>query len=127
MFKDKRVMFHYKFTFSELHFPISSLLIGEQEIDSIHSQTNATEPDNPRTWSATAVVQVTAMRERHGDILRCLSFHESYTAKSVPVEARLDIKCELMTIPIHYPKSDTLTFRDGNFPSTLHTIFQINF
>lgn len=80
---------------SSIFFPI-----GEQEIDSIHSQTNATEPDNPRTWSATAVVQVTAMRERHGDILRCLSFHESYTAKSVPVEARLDIKCELTLI--HY-------------------------
>uniref|UniRef100_A0A1B0AC74 Ig-like domain-containing protein n=1 Tax=Glossina pallidipes TaxID=7398 RepID=A0A1B0AC74_GLOPL len=66
--------------------------LGDQEIEPIHLQTNITEPDNPRTWSATSVVQLTAMRERHGDILRCLAFHESYTAKSVPVEARLDIK-----------------------------------
>uniref|UniRef100_A0A1A9UI27 Ig-like domain-containing protein n=1 Tax=Glossina austeni TaxID=7395 RepID=A0A1A9UI27_GLOAU len=62
--------------------------LGDQEIEPIHLQTNITEPDNPRTWSATSVVQLTAMRERHGDILRCLAFHESYTAKSVPVEAR---------------------------------------
>lgn len=68
--------------------------LGDQEIEPIHLQTNITEPDNPRTWSATSVVQLTAMRERHGDILRCLAFHESYTAKSVPVEARLDIKCK---------------------------------
>ncbi|XP_050316877.1 uncharacterized protein LOC126751024 isoform X1 [Bactrocera neohumeralis] len=66
--------------------------LGDQEIQPIHPQINNTEPDNPRTWSATSVVQVTAMRERHGDILRCLAYHESYTAKSVPVEARLDVK-----------------------------------
>uniref|UniRef100_A0A1I8M182 Ig-like domain-containing protein n=1 Tax=Musca domestica TaxID=7370 RepID=A0A1I8M182_MUSDO len=66
--------------------------LGDQEIEPIHPQTNATEPDNPRTWSATSVVQLTAMRERHGDILRCLAYHESYTAKTVPVEARLDVK-----------------------------------
>ncbi|XP_067635504.1 uncharacterized protein [Eurosta solidaginis] len=66
--------------------------LGDQEIQPIHPQINNTEPDNPRTWSSTSVVQVTAMRERHGDILRCLAYHESYTAKSVPVEARLDVK-----------------------------------
>lgn len=60
----------------------------------MHPQLNATEPDNPRTWSATSVVQVSAMRERHGDILRCVAFHENYEAKSVPVEARLDVKCK---------------------------------
>ncbi|XP_075148408.1 uncharacterized protein LOC142222260 [Haematobia irritans] len=66
--------------------------LGDQEIEPIHPQTNSTEPDNARTWSATSVVQLTAMRERHGDILRCLAYHESYTAKTVPVEARLDVK-----------------------------------
>lgn len=70
------------------------VLPGDQEIQPIHPQINNTEPDNARTWSATSVVQATAMRERHGDILRCLAYHESYTAKSVPVEARLDVKCE---------------------------------
>ncbi|XP_037954318.1 synaptogenesis protein syg-1-like [Teleopsis dalmanni] len=66
--------------------------LGDKEIAPIHPQTNNTEPDNTRTWSATSVVQISAMRERHGDILRCLAFHESYLAKSVAVEARMDIK-----------------------------------
>lgn len=70
------------------------LSTGDQEISPIHPQLNATEPDNTRTWSATSVVQVSAMRERHGDILRCVAFHENYEAKSVPVEARLDVKCK---------------------------------
>lgn len=34
------------------------------------------------------------MRERHGDMLRCVAFHENYEAKSVPVEARMDVKCK---------------------------------
>lgn len=71
-----------------------SLSTGDQEISPIHPQLNATEPDNTRTWSATSVVQVSAMRERHGDILRCVAYHENYEAKSVPVEARLDVKCK---------------------------------
>lgn len=54
---------------------------------------NATEPDNSRTWSASSVVQVPAVRERHGDLLRCVAYHESYAAKSVSVEAKMDIKC----------------------------------
>ncbi|KAH8292457.1 hypothetical protein KR054_010297, partial [Drosophila jambulina] len=66
--------------------------LGDQEISPLHPQMNATEPDNPRTWSATSVVQVSAMRERHGDMLRCVAHHESYQAKSVMVDARLDVK-----------------------------------
>lgn len=67
---------------------------GDQEISPLHAQTNATEPDNPRTWSAASVVQVPAVRERHGTIIKCLAIHESYAARSVAVEARLDVKCK---------------------------------
>lgn len=74
--------------------PLSLSLSGDQEISPIHPQVNATEPDSTRTWSATSVVQVSAMRERHGDMLRCVAFHENYEAKSVPVEARMDVKCK---------------------------------
>ena len=56
-------------------------------------QINSTEPDNRRTWSATSVVQVPASRDRHGDILKCVTLHESYAAKSMSVEAKMDIKC----------------------------------
>lgn len=67
---------------------------GDQEISPLHPQTNATEPDNPRTWSAASVVQIPTTRERHGEILKCLAIHESYSAKSVVVEAKMDVKCK---------------------------------
>lgn len=73
---------------------IHFLSTGEQEISPIHPQTNSTEPDNPRTWSAASVVQIPANKERHGTVLKCLALHESYSARSVAVEARLDVKCE---------------------------------
>ncbi|XP_053670698.1 uncharacterized protein LOC128721020 [Anopheles nili] len=66
--------------------------LGDQEISPIHPQTNSTEPDNPRTWSAASVVQLPASKERHGTIVKCLALHESYAARSVAVEARLDVK-----------------------------------
>ncbi|KXJ84278.1 hypothetical protein RP20_CCG014296 [Aedes albopictus] len=66
--------------------------LGDQEISPLHPQTNSTEPDNPRTWSAASVVQIPANKDRHGAILKCLALHESYSARSVAVEARLDVK-----------------------------------
>ncbi|XP_037038558.1 hemicentin-2 isoform X1 [Bradysia coprophila] len=66
--------------------------LGDQEVSPLHPQTNATEPDNPRTWSAASVVQIPTTRERHGEILKCLAIHESYAAKSVVVEAKMDVK-----------------------------------
>lgn len=69
-------------------------IIGDQEMLPLHPQTNSTEPDNPRTWSAASVVQVPATREKHGAILKCLAFHESYPARAIPVEARLDVRCK---------------------------------
>ncbi|XP_065093433.1 uncharacterized protein LOC135714094, partial [Ochlerotatus camptorhynchus] len=66
--------------------------LGDQEITPLHPQMNSTEPDNPRTWSAASVVQIPANKDRHGAILKCLAIHESYAARSVAVEARLDVK-----------------------------------
>ncbi|CAO1380023.1 unnamed protein product [Diamesa hyperborea] len=66
--------------------------LGEQEIAALHPQTNATEPDNPKTWSSASVVQIPAVRERHGTQLKCLAFHESYSARTVGTEARMDIR-----------------------------------
>lgn len=68
--------------------------LGDQEIAALHPQTNATEPDNPKTWSSASVVQIPAVRERHGTQLKCLAFHESYTARTVGTEARMDIRCK---------------------------------
>lgn len=68
--------------------------LGEQEIAALHPQTNATEPDNPRTWSAASVVQIPAAKSRHGTLLKCLAFHESYSARTVGVEAKMDVRCK---------------------------------
>lgn len=64
----------------------------------MHPQTNATEPDNPRTWSAASVVQVPADRDKHGATIKCLAFHESYPTRAVPVEARLDVRCKYASL-----------------------------
>lgn len=56
--------------------------------------TNATEPDSPRTWAVSSVIQIPTARERHGEKLKCVAIHESYAAKSVAVEAKMDVKCE---------------------------------
>lgn len=68
--------------------------LDEQELAPMHSQTNATEPDSPRTWSATSVVQVPTNKERHRNSLRCVALHESYSSKSAFVEAKLDVRCK---------------------------------
>lgn len=81
-------MIHY------FHFIYEFNNIGDQELLPLHPQTNSTEPDNPRTWSAASVVQVPATREKHGATLKCLAFHVSYPARAIPVEARLDVRCK---------------------------------
>lgn len=72
--------------------------LGDTEVPAIHPQINATEPDNPRTWSATSVVQIVASREKHGTNIRCVALHESYAARSLGVDARLDVKCKFYSI-----------------------------
>lgn len=69
--------------------------LGDQEIAPLHLQANSTEPDNPRTWSAASVVQIPSTKERHGLILKCLAFHEYYSARTVSVESRMDVRCKL--------------------------------
>lgn len=67
---------------------------GDQELQPLYSQTNKRETDNNRTWSATSIVQIPAARERHGESIKCVAIHESYAAKSLSVEAKLDVKCK---------------------------------
>jgi CD80-like C2-set immunoglobulin domain len=70
--------------------------LGDQEITPLHPQANSTEPDNPKTWSAASVVQIPATKERHGMPLRCLAYHEYYSARTVGVEARMDVRCKFL-------------------------------
>lgn len=72
--------------------------LGDQEIAPLHPQANSTEPDNPKTWSAASVVQIPATKERHSFPLKCLAFHDFYTARTVGVEAKLDVRCECLIL-----------------------------
>lgn len=69
-------------------------ITGAQEIQPLHTQINKRETGNNRTWSATSIVQIPATRERHGETIQCVALHESYAAKSLSVEAKLDVKCK---------------------------------
>lgn len=71
--------------------------VGDQEVAALHPQTNATEPDNPRIWSAASVVQIPITRERHGQMLKCVAIHDSYDSgdHTEAVSAKLDVKCTL--------------------------------
>jgi hypothetical protein len=68
--------------------------LGDQEIAPLHPQQNSTEPDNLRTWSASSIVQIPATKERHSMVLKCLAIHEYYSARTVGIEARLDVRCK---------------------------------
>ena len=68
--------------------------LGDQEIAPLHPQTNSTEADNQRTWSATSVVQIPATKGRHSAMLKCLAFHEYYNTRTVGIEARMDVRCK---------------------------------
>ncbi|XP_055388210.1 hemicentin-1, partial [Condylostylus longicornis] len=102
--------------------------LGDQEITPLGPQINSTEPDNRRTWSATSVVQIPASRDRHGILIKCVALHESYAAKSVTVEGRLDVKYAPTIRLIGAPEidleegKDTLIMRcvaDANPPASI--------
>lgn len=80
--------------FIKSHFMFVFGFSGDQELTPLQPQTNKREASNNRTWSATSVVQIPASRERHGAIIKCVAIHESYPAKSIAVEAKLDVKCK---------------------------------
>ncbi|XP_026467304.1 hemicentin-1 [Ctenocephalides felis] len=87
--------------------------LGQRELMPVSPQSNNTEPDNPRTWSATSVVEVNADRALHGQILRCVALHESYPAKSQDIEARLDVRYAPTIRLVGAPTGDLEEGRDA--------------
>ncbi|XP_068084854.1 synaptogenesis protein syg-1 [Anabrus simplex] len=66
--------------------------IGDDEVADGHSQSNATEMDNPRTWVAVSVLKLTVNKNMFGKTLKCVAAHESYHAKALQIEVRLDVR-----------------------------------
>lgn len=66
----------------------------QTEITPTRRQTNTTELDNPRTWLALSVLELTISKENHGKMLRCVAVHESYSTKSSSIDVRLDVMCK---------------------------------
>lgn len=79
------------------HARTSTHTTGNQELQPLNAQINKRETGNNRTWSATSIVQIPATRERHGETIKCVAIHESYAAKSLSVDAKLDVKCKYCT------------------------------
>lgn len=74
---------------------LMSIYFSDQnEITPSRRQTNTTELDNPRTWLAMSILELTISKENHGRILRCVAVHESYSTKSSTIEVRLDVMCK---------------------------------
>lgn len=70
------------------------LVAGEEEITSSMNQSNSTELDNPRTWVATSVLELSFTKQQHGRVLKCVALHESYSTKSQVIEVRLNVRCK---------------------------------
>jgi hypothetical protein len=70
------------------------LVAGEEEITTSMNQSNSTELDNPRTWVATSVLELSFTKQQHGRMLKCVALHESYSTKSQVIEVRLNVRCK---------------------------------
>ncbi|GLV42586.1 uncharacterized protein CBL_03325 [Carabus blaptoides fortunei] len=79
--------------------------LDQNEITPTRSQTNSTELDNPRTWVAISLLELSISKENHGKTLRCVALHESYSTRSSSVEVRLNVmfvpESRLIGIPTH--------------------------
>ncbi|XP_045463992.1 hemicentin-2 isoform X2 [Harmonia axyridis] len=71
--------------------PVLKWFLNQTEITPTRKQTNTTELDNPRTWLALSVLELTISKENHGRMLRCVAVHESYSTKSSSIDVRLDV------------------------------------
>lgn len=80
--------------------------LGDEDVTSKSNQSNSPEMENPRTWVASSILDITVEKSHHARNLRCTALHESYPAKSQSVEVRLDVTYPPETRLIGTPGSD---------------------
>ncbi|XP_049818433.1 irregular chiasm C-roughest protein isoform X2 [Aethina tumida] len=93
--------------------PVLKWFLDQQEITPSRRQTNTTELDNPRTWLALSVLELTISKENHGRMLRCVAVHESYSTKSSSIEVRLDVMYVPTTRLVGIPTTDIEDLKDS--------------
>ncbi|XP_074038362.1 kin of IRRE-like protein 1 isoform X2 [Leptinotarsa decemlineata] len=93
--------------------PVLKWFLDQQEITPTRRQTNTTELDNPRTWLALSVLELTISKDNHGRMLRCVAVHESYPTKSSTIEVRLDVMYVPETRLVGIPTSDVEDLKDS--------------
>ncbi|KAL1457424.1 hypothetical protein WDU94_007658 [Cyamophila willieti] len=82
--------------------------LGDEELVAKSNQSNSPEVDNRRTWSAVSIVEIAAEKAMNARMLKCVALHESYPAKSMGVDVRLDITLEPQAPRIEYKASAVL-------------------
>ncbi|KAF5289667.1 hypothetical protein FQR65_LT11784 [Abscondita terminalis] len=92
--------------------PVLKWFLDQNEITPSRRQTNSTELDNPRTWMAISVLELTISKENHGRTLRCVAVHESYSTKSSSIEVRLDVMYVPETRLVGIPTIDVEELKD---------------
>ncbi|XP_008190757.1 irregular chiasm C-roughest protein isoform X4 [Tribolium castaneum] len=92
--------------------PVLKWFLDQHEITPTKQQTNTTELDNPRTWLALSVLELTISKENHGKTLRCVAVHESYSTKSSSIEVRLDVMYVPETRLVGIPTTDIEDLKD---------------
>ncbi|XP_044269442.1 irregular chiasm C-roughest protein isoform X2 [Tribolium madens] len=93
--------------------PVLKWFLDQHEITPTKQQTNTTELDNPRTWLALSVLELTISKENHGKTLRCVAVHESYSTKSSSIEVRLDVMYVPETRLVGIPTTDIEDLKDS--------------
>ncbi|XP_057662340.1 kin of IRRE-like protein 2 [Diorhabda carinulata] len=93
--------------------PVLKWFLDQTEITPTRKQTNTTELDNPRTWLALSVLELTITKDNHGRMLRCVAVHESYSTKSSSIEVRLDVMYVPETRLTGIPTTDVEDLKDS--------------
>ncbi|XP_057318391.1 kin of IRRE-like protein 2 isoform X1 [Microplitis mediator] len=84
--------------------PLIKWYLRDTELRTTRPQVNATEIDNPRTWSTRSVCDIEADRSRYGHLIRCEANHPAYPTKTSNVEVRFDVtyapETRLVGVPV---------------------------
>ncbi|XP_044016181.1 kin of IRRE-like protein 2 isoform X2 [Aphidius gifuensis] len=84
--------------------PLIKWYLRDVELRTTRPQVNATEIDNPRTWSTKSICDIEADRSRYGHSIRCEAIHPAYSTQSSIIEVRFDVRyapeTRLVGVPI---------------------------